>query len=90
MLAKVHEDGSVVVLLSERNLANLNRPVSAGVSKMQSRVQEDGTRVVVIVEPDAQHYANRPDAMEAYGLCNAPPHQDEGTDAPSRIVDAAK
>ena len=81
MLAKVHEDGSVVVLLSERNLANLNRPVSAGVSKMQSRVQEDGTRVIVIVEPDAQHYANRPDAMEAYGLWDNVPYGEHPDDA---------
>jgi hypothetical protein len=61
----------VTVALSARNLRDLAQQLEDGGTPLLQRRQEDGTHVVIVVESDPLHYAQRPDALEAYGLAPA-------------------
>ena len=54
----------VIVTLSERNLASLSR----GVGATLSRRTEGDKMLVITVEKDEVHYADRPEAVKRYGL----------------------
>jgi hypothetical protein len=66
-------DGNVVITVSERNLrgllAKLEGPSGCGA---KWRRTESGHYLTIIAEPDHIHYAERPDAVERYGLARQP------------------
>lgn len=64
---KTNAGSHVVVSLSERNLMDLLIAVRARGGGAKFRVTEGGS-LTVIGEPDARHYADRPDALELYGI----------------------